>query len=218
MRIILLIFATLSINIANAQFVKKTKTINVIPDNAKIMISGVEVATGTYNVNIGKEDYVLLKLTAPGYIEKTVKILKSDKNKSLTFTLEIDEAYTASETSSDLANKPMRISLKEGMSIDEAWKRITYYISNDFPNIEIMDKSAGWIRSTWNIDRFNHYTIRTRIEVKEIPGTVNGTEYKVTLQSEIGNKNCSKDQCFSEWDRVLKKYKKSIEVLLNSLN
>ena len=194
-----------------------TKTINVIPDNASIMVAGVEVATGTYTLNIGKQDYVVLRLSAPGYIDKTVRVYKADKSKTLTFTLQEDEAWSASETSSDLANKPMTVIVKEGMDANEVWKRIIYYTTDLFPNMEISDKDAGWIRSSWELQTFPYSTIRTRIEIKEVPGQ-GDLRYKVTLRSEYANNDCGlNEQCFKQWERVLKKYKQAIEDLVNAL-
>jgi len=201
----------------SAQAQKKVKSINVIPDNAKIIIAGVEVATGYYSLTMGREDYVLIKFTAPGYLDQTVRVYKSDKSTSRTFKLEQDAAYFASDEGSDLANKTMRIVVRKGMSADEVWKRITYYITDQFPNMEIIDKSAGWIRTAWNSETFQYATVRTRIEIKEMPG-MDDLTYRIELQSEIAWRSCGlNDQCFSKWERILKKYKKAVEDLKNSV-
>jgi uncharacterized protein (DUF736 family) len=203
---------------ANAQlFGGKTKSINVIPDHAKIMMGGTEVATGQYNLTMGRADYIVLKLSAPGYIDKTVRVYKSDKSNTLTFRLEPDEAYFASDEGSNLANKTMRIVVRKGISADEVWKRITYYITDQFPNMEITDKSAGWIRSAWNTETFPYAVVRTRIEIKEMPG-MDDLTYRIELQSQIAWRSCGlNDQCFSKWERILKKYKKAVEDLRNSV-
>lgn len=202
---------------SNAQMFGSSKTINVIPDNASISVAGVEVATGSYQLVIGRQDYVMLRLSAPGYIAKTVRVYKADKSKTLTFKLQEDESYGASEVSSDLANKPMTVIVRQGVTADDVWKRIIYYTSDLFPNMEICDKSAGWIRSSWELQSFAYCTIRTRIEIKEVPGQ-DDLRYRVTLKSEYANNDCGlNDQCFKAWDRVLKKYKQAIEDLVNAL-
>jgi len=196
---------------------QKVKTINVMPDHAKIIMGGNEVATGQYNLTMGRADYVLLKLSAPGYIDKTVRVYKKDKSKTLTFRLEQDDAFFASDEGSDIANKTMRIVVRKGMSKDDVWQRLHYYITDQFPNMEVTDKSAGWIKSAWNTESFAYARVRTRIEIKEMPGMDNLT-YRVELQSEIAWKSCGmNDQCFVKWDRVLKRYKKAIEDLRNSV-
>ena len=198
---------------------KKVKTIYVTPDNAKIIMGGIEVGTGSYDLTIGKKDFIVLRLTAPGYRDKTIRINKADKSTTYNFRLDEDDSWNASEVSSDLANKSMTVTVKKKLSPDEIWKRINYYTSEAFPDLQINDKSSGWLRSAWAIQKFSWVTVRTRIEIKEVPG-LDELTYKVTLQSEIsGNPNCGlDDQCFTQWDRILKRYKKAVEDLLNSLN
>jgi len=187
-------------------------TINVIPDDAKIFIGSVEVATGTYEYTYKSgEDHVMVKFLTPGYIEKTVRVNRTDR--TITHTLEIDDAWTASEVSSDVANKAMRLTVNKGMDSDDAWRRIIFYISEVFPNMEITDRTAGWVRSAWKIDNFNHETIRTRIELKEVPGQDEKT-ISLTLFSENAQRKCGlNDQCFNPWDRALKTYIKFVEDL-----
>ena len=190
---------------ANAQlFGKKVKTINVIPDNAKIIIRGDEVAVGNYDLTMGRQDeYVLIKLEAPGYIEKTVKVYKNDSRKTLTYKLDVDDSYAASDVSSDLANKNFTVVVREGMSEEEAWRSIIYYITDLFPNMEITDNSAGWIRSAWEIQSFAYSTIRTRIEIKRVPGQTD-LKYRVNVKSEYAWNECGlDDKCFRHWDRLL---------------
>jgi len=185
-------------------------TINVVPDNARIFIGSAEVATGTYEYTYKSgEDHVMVKFSYPGYIEKTVRVNRSDRTS--THRLETDDAWEASEVSSDVANKAMRIIVQKGMESDDAWRRIIYYISENFPNMEITDRAAGWVRSAWKIDNFNHETIRTRIELKEVPGQDEKT-ISLTLFSEHAPRNCGlNEQCFRSWDRALKIYIKFVE-------
>ncbi len=211
-----IIFIGLSLS-CSAQLFGKTKTINVVPDKAKIIMNGAEVGQGTYSMNLGREDYVMLRLTCPGYVDRVVRVYKSDKRTSLTFTLEEDESFAASEANSDLANKNMTVNVREGLTQDVVWKRLILTISDLFPNLEVSDKEAGWIRSSWVLKRFAYVTIRTRIEVKEIMGQ-DTPRYRVRLQSEIASNKCgTHDECFKQWDRVLKTYNESISNLVNSI-
>ena len=214
-KVLLLVVAILGVSFS--AMAQKGKTINVVPDQAKIILQGAEVGQGSYELIMGKQDYVMLKLTCPGYVDRTVRVYKKDKRKSITFTLDEDESYLASEPNSDLANKNMTVMVREGLNADMVWKRMILTISDLFPNLEINDKSAGWIRTSWEVQRFAYVTIRTRIEVKERVG-MDDLSYRVRLQSEISPNECGNhDQCYKAWDRVLKKYNQSIMDLVNSL-
>ena len=196
---------------------KRTKTVNVIPDNARIFIGGTEVGRGTYDLTIGRQDFVILRMSAPGYIDKVVQINKSDKAKSYSFILEADDSWDASEVNSDLANKSMTIKIEKNISKDEIWLRLNYYISEAFPDMQINDKSVGWIRTAWAIQSCNYVTVRTRMEVKEVPG-MDVLTYKVRIESEYAERTCGlDDQCFKKWDRILKRYNQAVKDLQNSL-
>lgn len=196
---------------------QKIKTINVTPDNAKIYMGGIEVGSGTYELTMKKQDFVVLRLSAPGYIDKTVRINKSDKRNAYSFTLEEDDSWNASDVNSDLANKTMTIKVGKDISPDDVWKRLSYYISESFSDLQTNDKSQGWIRTAWAIQTFNYVTIRTRLEVKEVPG-MDVITYKVTLSSEWAPRDCGlDDQCFRKWDRILKRYNQCVKDLQNSL-
>lgn len=201
----------------SAQFGGKVKTINVVPDKAKILMGGAEVGQGSYSLNMGRQDYVMLRLTCPGYVDRVVRVYRNDKRNAITFTLEEDESFSASEASSDLANKYMTVNVREGLDGNIVWKRLVLTISELFPNLEVNDKESGWIRSSWEVERFAYVTVRTRIEIKEVMG-FETPRYRVRLQSEIASNECgTHDECFKAWDRVLKTYHQAINDLINSI-
>lgn len=219
-KVILILVSLIGFGIhADAQG-KKTKEITVIPDNAKISIGGTEVGTGTYQLTMNKnQDFVILKLEAEGYVTKTVKVYKTDKTNTYSYKLEEDKAYLASTSSVDVANKPMKIIVKKGMSRAEAWRRIIYYVTENFETLEINDNSAGWVRTAWAKEKFNHVVVRTRIEVKEMIGQDDEVVYRITISSQAALRSCGEnDECFRPWDRLLKKYDSMVKDLQNSLN
>lgn len=217
-KFLLLTIALVGLSLScSAQFGGKVKTINVIPDKAKIIMGGAEVGQGSYSLNMGRQDYVMLRLTCPGYVDRVVRVYRNDKRNAITFTLEEDESFSASEANSDLANKYMTVNVREGLDGDKVWKRLVLTISELFPNLEVNDKESGWIRSSWEVERFAYVTVRTRIEIKEVMG-FETPRYRVRLQSEIASNECgTHDECFKAWDRVLKTYHQAINDLINSI-
>lgn len=214
----LLAIALVAVSLScSAQLLGKVKTINVVPDKAKIIMGGAEVGQGSYSLNMGRQDYVMLRLTCPGYVDRVVRVYRNDKRNAISFTLEEDESFSASEANSDLANKYMTVVVREGLTADAVWKRLILTISDLFPNLEVNDKEAGWIRSAWEVERFAYVTVRTRIEIKEVMG-FDTPRYRVRLQSEIASNECgTHDECYKAWDRVLKTYIESITDLISSI-
>lgn len=217
-KFLLLTIALVGLSLScSAQFGGKVKTINVVPDKAKIIMGGAEVGQGSYSLNMGRQDYVMLRLVCPGYVDRVVRVYRNDKRNAITFTLEEDESFSASEANSDLANKYMTVTVREGLDGDMVWKRLVLTISELFPNLEVNDKESGWIRSSWEVERFAYVTVRTRIEIKEVMG-FETPRYRVRLQSEIASNECgTHDECFKAWDRVLKTYHQAINDLINSI-
>ncbi len=197
------------------------KTIHVTPENAKIFVNGSEVATGTYTLKFSRgEDFVMLKFEAPGYLDKRVKLFKSNPSKTVGYTLAQDEAFlqsSGSEEGVDVANKNFTITIKEGMTEDVVWKRMMNIALMNFENIEIRDKDAGWIRTAWVNKKFASQIVRTRMEVKQ-SFNGEGLSYLVKISSEISNDpDCSGEQCFQKFNRILKKYEAIISELQTTL-
>lgn len=104
-----------------------------------------------------------------GYITRTYRLLKSDPKSTVLYTLPEDEAMMASIGSDDgvdIANKWFDVTCRKGLTEDQIWKRLMSVCTNYFDNIEVRDKSAGWIKSSWRLSKFKYQTVRTRIEIR----------------------------------------------------
>lgn len=200
----------------------QTKTIHVIPDDAKIYVNGQEVGSGTYVIKFThRDDFVQLKFEAPGYKTMSgVRLMKNNPQKTLSYRLVQDEAALNSVgigEGMDLANKFFTVTCKKGLTEDLIWRRLMNIAINNFENVEVRDKEAGWIRTAWAQTKFsNGQVVRTRLEVRLQSLGEQDQSYRVKLTSEIADRNdCSslKDECFQKYDRVLKKFEQVINEL-----
>lgn len=202
---------------------KNVKTIHVTPDNATIFVNGNEVGNGSYVIKFDRHtDFVILKFTAPGYIERTVKLLKDNPKETIAYKLYEDEALKQSLGSNDgvdMANKWMSITCKKGMTEDKVWTRLMAVAVDNFENIEVRDKSAGWIKTAWKDTSFDSgQAVRTRLEIRIAFGDDDELIYKVRVSSEIKwDADCYGDQCWEKYPRVLRKYYDVLSDLQNSL-
>lgn len=212
----------------------QTKTIHVTPDKAKIYVDGSEVGNGSYTLKFNrKTDFYVLKFEAPGYITKQVKLFKNNPNKTIAYKMAKDEFYfnsvgpsgnSGGEEAIDLANKWFDVTAKKGMTEDKIWKRLMSIANKNFENVEIRDKSAGWIRTAWAKTTFETpegiQVARTRLEIKINTDEDEEITYKVKIYSEVNNdaEECTGEDCFEKSDRVLKKYVDVINELQNKLN
>ncbi len=198
----------------------QVKEVHVTPSDAKIYLNGSEVGNGMYTVKFSKKvDFVMLKFEASGHISKEVKLLRTNPNKTIQYALAVDEAEMNSVGGEgiELANKWFDINTKSGMTEDHAWKRLMGVVLKYFDNVEVRDKSAGWIKTSWLTNDFTSQFVRTNLEIKIMMGD-DDLKYRARITSEIADRDCGKtSQCFKKYDRVLKKYEKIIEELQNSL-
>lgn len=200
----------------------QVKTVYVVPETAKIYYNGHEVGNGSYEVRFKmKDDFVMLKFEAPGYITKTVKLFKNNPKKTISYELFVDEALLGSvgaDDGVDLANKFFTITCKKGMDPDVVWKRLMNIAVTNFENVEVRDKSAGWIKTAWINSSFLYQVVRTRLEIQMQFTTEDELAYRVRISSEIADKDCGlNSQCFTRYDRILKKYEQVISELQTSL-
>lgn len=199
----------------------KKITINVIPETANIFIDGQMVGTGNYEVKFDKKaDFYVVKVEAPGYLTRTYRLLKSNPKNTVLYTLPTDEAYeasTGSEDGMDLANKWIDITCKKGLSEDAVWKRLISVCTNYFDNIEVRDKSAGWIKTAWKVTQFKNQTVRTRLEVRMSFTDEDVLSYRSRLSVQIKDKECRGENCYKTYDRVLRTYEPLIQELQTSV-
>lgn len=220
-----ILFLSLALASTMAMFAaKNVKTIHVVPETATIYINGNEVGNGTYTYKFDRHtDFIMLKFTAPGYITKTVKLMKDNPKETIAYTLYEDEAFKQSVGSSDgvdIANKWMTITCKKGMTEDKVWRRLMSVAVDNFENVEVRDKAAGWIKTAWKDTNFTcGLTVRTRLEVRIMVGGEDENElsYKIRISSEIKDTDCFGDQCYEKYPRVLRKFYDVINDMQSSL-
>lgn len=200
----------------------KKITIHTQPENATISIDGAEVGNGTYTVKFEKKvDFYMVKVSAPGYLTKSFKLLKSNPNNSVLYKLSPDEAMQSSQggedSGFDMANRWFDIICGKGVSEDEVWKRLINVSLNYFDNIEIRDKEAGWIRTGWKTTTFSEQIVRTQMEIRvSFNGGVENS-YRVKITSEIRDKNHTGSQNYTKYNRVLNSFTPLIEELQTSV-
>lgn len=198
------------------------KTVIVEPETAKIFVNGSEVGSGSYTLKFDrKTDFFMLRFEAPGYLERTVKLYKNNPQNTISYRLDIDEAERNSiggeSESGDLANKWFDVTCREGMTEDIIWKRLMSIAVNNFDNIEVRDKDAGWIKTGWVVTKFPKQAVRTRLEVRMSFVGDGRISYRVRLDSQIKDADCRGNNCYEKYDRLLNKYADVIQQLTTSV-
>lgn len=220
------LFLCLGILIASLSFdasAGKKVTINVIPETAKIYVDGQLVGNGSYKVDFKKDvDFFVIKVEDEGYITRTFRLLKSNPKNTVLYQLPEDEAFEASagaDEGMDLANRWFDVTCRKDMSEDIIWKRLMSVATNYFDNIEVRDKTAGWIKSSWRLTKFRFQTVRTRMEVRLNFTDENALSYRVRISVQIKDNECRGrgDNCYKNYDRVLRTFEPLVQELQTSV-
>lgn len=199
----------------------KKITINVIPETAKIYVDGQMVGTGSYQVKFDKNtDFFVIKVEDNGYITRTYRLRKDNPNNTVLYTLPEDEAYNAStggEDGNDIANKWFDVTCRKGLTEDKVWKRLMSVSTNYFDNIEVRDKSAGWIKTSWRLSKFRNQTVRTRMEVRMSFTDDEVLSYRVRISVQIKDNDCNGQNCWKSYDRVINTFEPLVQELQTSV-
>jgi len=195
-----------------SQLFGKGKKIVVQPDHAKIYVDGNYVSDGVYEARFGsKDDFIIVKMEAPGYVTKEVKIFKSDKRNMISYKLREDDSLEGS-VASNVANQYFTIRVREGVDEDLAWKLLSQVLLNYFNEIRTSDKASGYMNTAWTVQTFPlaELRVRTSVQIKQV--TNEGLAYQIRINSETAPMTANENG-YRAWPRVLKKY----EPLINEM-
>lgn len=202
----LLLFLTLTIDAQT--------TVSTSEADAKIIVDGQNLGTGTLKIKIPKNSCVNVKIQKPGFLryEQTYCNKKgmTDPPKTQYFEMKKDDAEEAS-IKTDQANVDFSVEVNKNLSVVDAWKLTNQIVTDYFDAIEVADKETSYLRTAWSIQTFQQNTVRSRLIIKLSKS--DPLTFKVKLVSESsGNAGTSvkADEQFHDWDRLLRKYQNVI--------
>lgn len=190
----------------NAQSVE----VSVSERDAKIIVDGQSLGTGSLKVKVPKNSCVNVKVVKAGFLkyEQTYCNKKgmTEPPKKQFFDMKKDDAEEAS-IKTDQANIDFSIEVNKKLDVTDVWKRASQIVTDYFDAIEVSDKETSYLRTAWSIQSFQQNTIRTRLIIKLSKSEP--LTYKVKLVSEYSGApltSVKADEQFHDWDRVLRKY------------
>jgi hypothetical protein len=94
-------------------------------------------------------------------------------------------------TTSDAANNWLRVQVDPSLAPDVTWQKIVDSVTEDYPDLEMVDVASGYIRSVYTIRQFgepgvkNGFQVRTRF-VCSI-ASKSPLVYKIKIESEMSS-------------------------------
>ncbi len=198
---------------------KKKIDFSVSEPDAKIYVNGTFVASGHTELIVEKDQCIRVKVEKTGFLTESIEYCNFKESdpvpKSFRMTLLQDDAYEASALS-DIVNEDFEV--KTMKTELEAWKLLSQIVTNYMDVVEVTDRETGYLRTAWETEHFTRNTIRTRIIIKL--ASTDPLSYKIKIISEESGKpvtSVKDDEYFTEYNRVLKKYKDVINEMQSRL-
>jgi hypothetical protein len=183
----------------------------------------VGVAPVTVDLKISKHNVMKARAEKESAVGLWITEFSKDQNGTVMVRLEEDEAIKQTVIS-DIANKWQTIDPTAtggpGKNVEEgeAWKKIVSIVTDNFREIEQLDRSSFYLRSAWKVRRFTYSVIRTRLIIKR--GVTSQLTFKVELESQICRftegrpaSEGVRDEWFSETARVFPADRDTIQIL-----
>ncbi|NVJ63739.1 MAG: hypothetical protein HWD84_05855 [Flavobacteriaceae bacterium] len=123
--------------------------------------------------------------------------------------LEADPSYDAS-TASNYANNDIVLNPKAG-TVKDNWIAIVRMVVSHFDALEVNDNEVNYLRTSWVVDNFESFTIRTRLVVRLTNENPQQFSFKIISERAVGQQSVRADELYRPWDRILKRYNSFID-------
>ena len=131
------------------------------------------------------------------------------------FELEVDSSFEASfET--DFANNDIIINPR-GSDLNDIWTSAVRLVVENFDALEVNDNEVRYLRTSWVVNTYEAYTIRTRLIGRVTNENPLELRFKIVSERASGRSSARDDEKFREWDRVLRRYQGLIEEIQSRL-
>ena len=195
-------------------------TITTNSDSFIIYINGQEVGQGSVTgIKIPKNECITVQVSGSGYITEIKKFCRQKgmpkMQKTEYITLARDDSFDATFPC-DLANNDIIVNPRRG-DLDEVWKNAVRLVVENFDALEVNDNDVNYLRTSWVVDTFREFTIRTRLSARVSNESPLQLRFKIVSERASGQVSPREDERFRSWQRIMRKYEGLIEEIQNRL-
>ena len=192
------------------------------PESAEVRVEELgAISVGEYSLIVPQGTCRNIEVSLTGYISSRTRLCNQPGQvvppKVQQVALRPDEAFTKSEQT-DQANVDFVVEAHEDKTYQEAWRLLSQIILDAFDVLEITDRETGYLRTAWEVARFEGSTVRTRVIVKQ--RDYKPIKFAVKIVSEHARSSsvsAKEDEAFAEWDYLMYEYKDILTELVHRL-
>lgn len=226
-RIFVVLSVCLAMAVAAPAAAAKRFTIDTTPvKEGRIFIDGdfVGVAPVTVELKLKKHQTARVTTEKPGALALWEREISPAEKGTVYVRLEEHEAL-AETVESDVANTWLTITPKltrgpdNSVNEDAVWQKIVSVVTDNFADLEQLDRSSFYLRTAWRVRRFPHSILRNRVVIKR--GVTDLLSVRVQLESfELVSADPNAkiaDDLFTETSRIFLDDKETIDFLRDQL-
>ena len=220
MKKLILILSLLFTTGTYSQLLGGGSTINTNIPSHNIFINGQVVGQGSVaGIKIPKNECITVQVSGTGYITEIKKFCRQKgmpkMQKTEYIPLSRDDSFDAT-FSSDLANNDIIVNPRRG-NLDEVWKNAVRLVIENFDALEVNDNDVNYLRTSWVVDTFDEFTVRTRLIARVSDEDPIQVRFKIVSERARGQVSPRDDEQFRSWQRIIRKYEGLIEEIQSRL-
>ena len=220
MKKLILILSLLFTTGTYSQLLGGGSTINTNIPSHNIFINGQVVGQGSVaGIKIPKNECITVQVSGTGYITEIKKFCRQKgmpkMQKTEYIPLARDDSFDGT-FSSDLANNDIIVNPRRG-TLDEVWKNAVRLVVENFDALEVNDNDVNYLRTSWVVDTFDEFTIRTRLIARVSNEDPLEIRFKIVSERARGQASPRDDERFRSWQRIMRKYEGLLEEIQSRL-
>ena len=220
MKKLILILSLLFTTGTYSQLLGGGSTINTNIPSHNIFINGQVVGQGSVaGIKIPKNECITVQVSGTGYITEIKKFCRQKgmpkMQKTEYIPLARDDSFDGT-FSSDLANNDIIVNPRRG-TLDEVWKNAVRLVVETFDALEVNDNDVNYLRTSWVVDTFDEFTIRTRLIARVSNEDPLEIRFKIVSERARGQASPRDDERFRSWQRIMRKYEGLLEEIQSRL-
>jgi hypothetical protein len=146
------------------------------------------VAPVTVDLKVSHRSVMKARAEKDGALGLWTTEFAKDQRQTVMIRLEEDEA-SKQTVASDIANRWLTIDpsstggANKVIDEGEAWKKIVSIVTDNFSDIEQLDRASFYLRSAWRVRRYAYAVVRNRLVIKR--GVTPNLTIRVEIESEV---------------------------------
>ena len=203
--ILILSFFLTTVSYSQISFGGGGSSITTNSDSFIIYINGQEVGQGSVTgIKIPKNECITVQVSGVGYITEVKKFCRQKgmpkMQKTEYITLGRDQSFEAT-FSTDLANNDIIVNPR-GVNLDKVWITAVRLVVENFDALEVNDSDVNYLRTSWVVDSFKEYTVRTRLIARVSNENPLEIRFKIISERASGQASPRDDEKFRTWQRT----------------